>query len=820
MRKIFFLLFVSFVVQGCSLFQQTTKSEPPASPRYPESSKIKPYKEIVTKEVKSDTGVFIVHRIKEKLLYEIPRKEFDKEFLLVSRQSKTQAGLGYGGDEVNEQVVKWERIGDRILIRCEMYNAVAADSLPTAIGVRKANNPPIIMSFDIQAFNKDSSNVVIDVTELFTTDIAELGYNRFQRQTLQIRRVDPRRSFIESVKAFPTNIETEATVTFDAGQVPIDVNLATISLTMHHSMVLLPEKPMKPRLFDSRVQYFGIQYYDYGFESQRAELRHFITRWRLEPKDTSAIRRGELSEPIKPIIFYIDRTVPIKWRQYLKQAVEDWQPAFEKAGFKNAIIAKDAPTVAEDLNWSAEDARYSVLRWLPSDIENAYGPHISDPRTGEIMEAHIGFFHNVMNLARNWYFVQAGAVDPLAQKLPLPDSLMGNMLRYICSHEVGHSLGFPHNMKATSQYPVDSLRSESFTAKCGTEASIMDYGRFNYIAQPGDKAHLIPKIGPYDMFATEWGYKPVLDAQTPEDEKPFLEKIIARQEKEPFLRFGNFDNIDPTAQTEDLGDDAVKATTYGLKNIKRIADILISATTHEGEDYSTLGELYSELLNQRNRELGHIASLVGGVERTERHAGTQGPVFTPIPKSRQQQAMKFLIDEAFKTPVDLIKPDILALIEPSGAADRVVASQRAILNQLFSPDRLNRMMNLTALDKTQTYTIDELLSDIRSAIWSELKAGKVTTDVYRRNLQRAFIEIMGARINPAPFTPPAGLPPGVVIQPPAPLSGEGRALIRYEIQQISDAIDKALPRLQDRETKAHLEDMKYQISRILFPEKK
>jgi hypothetical protein len=782
---------------------------------------MKPYVQVITKEAKSDTGVFVVHRIKDKLFFEIPKKELKKEFLLVSNQAKVLEGMGYGGDEINRQVVMWERIGDRILLRSILFASTAADSLPISYAVKKANLPPIIMAFDILALNKDSSNVVIDVTDLFVSDVAEMGMTKSTRQSMQVRRLDPKRSFVEFSKPFPTNIETEATLTYDAGVVPGANHLSSISMTIHHSMVRLPEKPMMPRLVDDRVGFFTYDQYDYGYESQRAEPRRYIARWRLEPKDPDAIKRGELSEPIKPITFYMDRGVPAKWRPWLKKGVEDWQVAFEKAGFKKAIIAKDAPSEKEDPTWSAEDARYSTIRWLPSRIENAYGPEVSDPRTGEILDSDIGFYHNVMNLVRNWYFVQVGNLDPSARKLPLPDSLMGELLRYVAAHEVGHTLGFPHNMKATSMYPVDSLRSASFTARYGNEASIMDYGRFNYVAQPGDNARLIPMVGPYDMFAVEWGYKPISGTKTPAEERKELNKIAARQEKEPYLRFGGGGPNDPTAQTEDMGSDPVAATRYGLKNISAIAEMLISATTTEGEDYSTLKEVYGQLIGQRYRELGHVATYVGGVVTTQRIAGQAGEIYAPIARAKQKECIEFLHKEAFRTPAELLKPDILALIEPYGAVDRVLAGQRQIINILLNNDRMNRLISTAATSKKgeTPYFLSEMLADVKQGIWSELKTISIKTDIYRRNLQRAYIDALGNKLNPPPFTQPTGLPPGFVIPPPTPLPGEARALIRSELLELDGMLARALGHAGDRETKAHMQDSRDRISQILYPEK-
>jgi hypothetical protein len=809
------------LLAGCGSSKPPDVSAAPPKPPEPKQGP-KPYAEIITKEAKSDSGLFIVHRIKQKVFYEIPVKEFGKQFLLVTSLERSQAGLGYGGDNVNSQTVRWDRSGERVILSSILFVATAGDSLPIKYAVEKASAPPILMIADIQAFNKDSSSVVIEVTDLFTGDMTELGMPRQARESLKIRRLDPKRTYVESARSYPDNIETRVVVTYDAGQVPFDNALSTITLLLHHSMVRLPAVPMIPRLVDERVGFFSEDVIDYGSTAQKAERRRFIARWRLEPSDTSAFLRGELVEPRKPIVFYIDRGAPDKWRPYLKRGVEMWQVAFEKAGFKNAILAKDPPAMNQDSEWTSEDARYSTIRWLPSEIENAYGPHISDPRTGEILDADIAFFHNVMNLARNWYFVQAGAVDPRAQKLPLPDSLMGELLQYICAHEVGHSLGFPHNMKATSQFPVDSLRSATFTARYGTEASIMDYGRFNYIAQPGDKAQLIPKIGPYDLFATEWGYRPVIGAKTPDEEKNALNAIAARQEKELYLRFGDADGVDPSSQTEDLGADAVAATRYGLLNIERIADILIPATTEEGKDYSTLREVYYELLAQRNRELVHVANLVGGVTRTRRVAGQEGVVYDPVPREKQKEAMRMLAKEAFHTPISLLKQPILARIEASGAAERVLQGQRQVVSTILENNRLARVINIQAINggSGSVYPLAEMLADLRTGIWSELGAKGVSADLYRRNLQRAYLDLIGNKLNPPPVpAPPQGVPVAVYMSFFAPLPGEARAMLRSELTDLDAAIAAKISSTAGKEMKAHLQDCRYQIAKILYPNK-
>jgi hypothetical protein len=805
--KTTFIALIVLALVGCAGSKQAQTEAP--KPK----DGIKPYSQVITKEAVSDSGVFVAHKVKQKWYYEIPMRELGREFLFVTTQEKTQTGLGYGGDGINSQVVRWERNEDRILLRSVLFASVAADSLPVSYSVRKANFPPIIMAFDIQAYNRDSSALVIEVTDLFSTDVAELGMNRRARDSYKVRRLDPKRSFVESIRSFPENIETRSTMTYEATQVPADNSLGTITVLFHHSMVRLPDKPMMPRLYDERVSFFGVRQYDYGYDAQRAEERRYIARWRLEPKDISQLAKGELTEPVKPIVFYIDRGVPDKWRPWLKKGVESWQVAFEKAGFKNAILAKDPPSEKEDPDWSSEDARYATIRWLPSEIQNAYGPHISDPRTGEILDADIGFFHNVMNLARNWYFVQVGPVDPRASTLPLPDEVMGELLQYIAAHEVGHSLGFPHNMKATSQYPVDSLRSRTFTEIFGTEASIMDYGRFNYVAQPGDGARLIPIIGPYDKFATEWGYRPIPGASTPDDEKGALNRIAARQEREPYLRFGNADGIDPTAQTEDLGDDAVAATRYGMMNLKRVASMLLSATTKDGEDYAMLKEVYDQMIAQRNRELGHVANVIGGVVRTNRVAGQEGPIHVPVSRQKQREAMQFLHSEGFRTPTEILLPDILNLVEPTGTQERIKRSHQMLLSILLNNGRLERMVNTQGLAQKgeSPYTLGEMLAELRNGIWSELNSPRITIDLYRRNLQRTYLETVGAKLNPEP---PSSAQPSSRFAPPS-LPGEARALLRYELEQLDMTLARAIAGAANVETRAHLKDSRATIKNIL-----
>jgi hypothetical protein len=781
-------------------------------PRAAGQPEIKPYDKVITKEAKSDKGVFTVHQIKNKYYYEIPRSELGKDFLWVSQIAKTTLDVGYGGQALGNRVVRWERHNDRVLLRSIRYDIVADPKEPIARAVQAANNDAILMAFNIEAFGKEDAPV-IDVTRLYSTEVPEFS----ARSRLRARGFDAGRSFIERVVSFPENIEVQATHTYTSptdaptpgAPAPPTPSLTgqgmrpgSASVVMHFSMVKLPEQPMMPRLFDERVGYFSVRQLDFGKDEHRAPQRTYITRWRLEKKDPNAA----VSEPVKPIVFYIDPATPTKWVPYIKSGVEKWQAAFEAAGFQKAIIAKDAPSPDEDPDWSPEDARYSVIRWLPSTVENASGPHVHDPRTGEILESDIQFYHNVMNLSRDWYFTQVSPLDSRAKKLPLPDDLMGKLIEYVAAHEVGHTLGFQHNMKASSLYPIEKIRDRDWVKKMGHTPTLMDYSRFNYVAQPEDKVDpedLIPKIGPYDIWATVWGYKPIPGAASPEDEKPTLHEWALEQDKTPWLRFSTAkaQGSDVGELTEAVGDaDAIEATRLGLKNLERVMGYLLKAVDRPGDNYDELERVYGRVLGQWALEMNHVAAIVGGFNTRQKHMGQEGLRFIPVAKDQQASAVSFLNENAFRTPSLFIDTDILRRIEPAGALNRIKGTQMRVLSNLLTTQRLARLVEQEATDGASAFKPTDLLNAVRKGVWSELAAPKVAVDPYRRNLQRGYLDLIGDKLNGRQA-----------------VTDDQRPLFRGELRTLSTEIAAAVPRATDRVTRLHLEDVRDQITKILDP---
>jgi len=806
------LLFVGVAsIAGSALAQQEERREGSRAERKDEAKgergKIRPYDDVITKEAKSDPGVFLVHRIDDKVFFEIPAAAFGKDMLWVTQLEATKSGHGYGGSPIGHRVVRWEQRGEDVLLRDVNYAIRAEAKDPIRNAVESTSVAAIIEVLPVRAYGKDRAPVV-EVTGLFVADLPEFS----ARRRLNASGVDSKRTFIDVVKSFPENIETKVLMTYrpsEGGGPGAGLGRRSggggggggaVTVRLHHSMVKLPESPMRPRKYDDRVGFFTEEFEEYGnVKSHQVEDVRYVTRWRLEKKDPSA----EVSEPKKPIVYYIGREVPDKWRPWIKKGIEAWQDAFERAGFKNAILAKDAPSPREDPDWDAEDARYSSIRWLPAKIENAMGPHVHDPRTGEILESDILMYHNVLKLVRDWYFVQASPNDPRAQTLPLPDDLIGELIAYVVSHEVGHTLGFPHNMKASSSYSVEQLRNPAFTKENGVEASIMDYGRFNYVSQPGDGVRLIPIIGPYDRFVVEWGYREFKGAKSYDDEKKELDKIVARQLKDPTLRFGDPNaGEDPSQQTEDLGSDPIAATTLGLKNIDRVAGFLVKATTKKGENYDQLRNMYSQLIAQRSRELGHVVQVVGGFVANNVWFGDGDRIYDPVPAAKQREAVQFLIENGFRVPTSLITPEILDRLESHGAASRIASGQMELLRSLLETSRLNRMAELANRDSKEAYTPTALFDDLHAGVLGELKGDPKPIDLYRRNLQRGFVTVLIDTLESSSR------------------SSDATALSRGELVRTLVEINESRDKFKDATTRLHLEDLHARIKEALEPKAK
>jgi hypothetical protein len=789
----------------------------------------RPYGMVVTPGARTTRGLLTTHQLRGRLLFEIPTAQLNRDMLVVRSLRGSEQPLGGipGTTLAGSRLIRWERRDNRILLRGASYQNVVGDTTQAiARALDIVAYAPIIAAFNVESFGRDSA-AVIDVSRLFLGGVSDLI------QGAPSGSPDPSRSFIERVATFEKNVEIEASQTFaspPAGAAGAGNPLAALlgggprgTQVYHYSIVRLPDVPMQPRLFDERVGFFNTTQADFGTSEQRVARRTFANRWRLECSDQ---REGNLCVPKKPITYYVDPATPAWLVPWVKKGIEEWQPAFAEAGFARGIVAREVPKDSLGI-LQGENASVSMVRWLPSASENAVGPSTVDPRSGEILDADVQMYHNIQNVLRGIYVAQVGHLDPRARKLPLPDSLMGRLVQNVVAHEVGHTLALRHNMKGSSMYPLDSVRSKTWTARMGHSPSIMDYARFNYVAQPEDGialGDLVPKVGPYDKFAIRWAYTPIADARTAEAERPTLERWVRVQDTIPWLRYAGDEGLqgaDPGEASEAVGDeDAVRATALGLRNIRRVAKLVEGASTAtQGATYADLREMYGYVVNQWATELGHVARIPGGLAKQEKVVGQAGDVYTPTSAARQRAAVAFLNENAFRTPDYLLDTSILRKIEPTGSLDRIGGAQRRVLNVLLDNARLQRMIENEALaNGARVYTLGEMLGDLRRGVWREASTG-APIDPYRRRLQRGYLELLGAKINPAAPAAPAGVPPQLLALLGPQSAPDARALLRGELVDLDRELAGAVGRTSDRTSRLHLLDARAQIDRILNPER-
>ena len=734
--------------------KKKAQTEVKAAPVKQNINGLKPYAQVITPKAKSSFGFLTVHKVDNNYFFEIPDSMLNRDILIVNRISKAptsrqKSRVGYPGDILGSKVIRFEnKDNERILVREYSYRERSENKDGMFQSVRNSNTQPIVANFGIETIKKDSltRNYVINVSVFLQKENPLFSFDADSKEYIGLLNMVGEGTYIDTLKAFPKNIEISTTVTYQSKKGMSNVGFLEtgsprIPLTyeLNSSMVLLPEVPMKARLFDPRVGYFTVGYTDFDSNPQGIEYKKLITRWRLEPKDEAAYLRGELVEPKKPITIYIDPATPKKWVPYLIQGVNDWQVAFEKAGFKNAIYALEAPT--DDPSWSLEDARHSAIVYKPSDIPNASGPHINDPRTGEILETHINWYHNVMSLLRDWYMIQAGTIDEAARKMQLDDELMGQLIRFVSSHEVGHTLGLRHNFGSSHTVPVEKLRDKAWVEANGHTPSIMDYARFNYVAQPEDgitRAGIFPRIGIYDKWSIEWGYRWLPQFQTPEDEVAFSnQSIIKKLKTDVRYTFGTeSDPNDPRNQSEDLGDDSMLASLYGIKNLKRIVPQILTWSYEPNKSYAGAGEIYSGVVSQFNRYLGHVTKNVAGVysnsitvEQTDEIAREF------VPANIQKRAIAFLNEQLFTTPEWLIDRQLMekAKILPVNV---ICSLQSGVLARLINKNTLDKMSENEILNGKKAYTSAQMFNDLKKVIWSNLGQ----SDIYKRNMQKAYVE--------------------------------------------------------------------------------
>ncbi|SMG30050.1 zinc-dependent metalloprotease [Sphingobacterium psychroaquaticum] len=774
--------------------------------------KIKKFEDLIDNTAIKSKGLFNTYHVADKYYMEIPDSLLHRDMLVVTRFTQTPVGLKeyrsqYGGEMINDQLWQWQRHQNTIFLRVPSYAYMASGNSDIHQALANSNAMPILAAFEIKAFNEGGKNYLIDVTDFYNGEIPGMQMPENLKKTYKLAGIDAARSYIDTIKAFPTNIEVRTVKTFKSPDLPADKTVGAMTFGLNTSMVLLPKTAMQPRYDNQRIGYFANRKMDFGANDQKVTAKAFIQRWRLEPSDAEAYARGELVTPKKQIVYYIDPATPKKWVPYLIEGVNDWNTAFEAAGFKNAIVGKEAPSPQEDPEFSTEDARYSVIRYFASETENAYGPRISDPRSGEIIESHIGWYHNVMSLLRNWFFVQTAAIHEGARGAKLSDEQMGQLIRFVSSHEVGHTLGLLHNFGSSSAYDVDSLRSPAFTEKYGTAPSIMDYARFNYVAQPGDGIkNIYPKIGEYDRYAIDFGYR-YMPHLSPEQDASWWERHIQEKIKNPVYYYGKQGSMDPRAQSEDLGNDAVKASDYGIANLKYILPNLEKWTFDKDDNLSSTKELYLEVMRQYRRYVNHVVANIGAMTEDVKTMGEKGAVFNYVPKDKQQAAVAFINRQVFQTPTWLLDSTLMSRVDYGIMVNKVVEMQNQVLTSLLETYGFARMLDDEFKNGNKAYKVTDLLNDLEAQIFNS-----PVNDVFSRGLQRAYVDRLGVLLKlDKPVQETIYAASGLT--PYNPNLSDMRIIMHSALNQVEKRIAKAAKRASNFEQE-HYNDLLNRITQI------